>query len=81
MRLNNDSLSLLSPFTAFKGEARACYTNATDSLADQARQIDLVKPKVVSLEAKLLPTHHALLKERNLTLVTMDAGARQFPMC
>jgi len=54
--LNNDSLSLLSNFTAFKGEACVCYTNTTDSLADQARQIDLVKPKVVFIEAELLPT-------------------------
>ena len=77
--LNNDSLSLLSPFTAFKGEARACYTNTTDTLADQARQIDLVKPKVVFLEAELLPTHHALLKERNLTMVTMDAAPAEYP--
>ena len=45
--LNNDNVSLLSFFTALKGEACACYTNTTDSLADQARQIDIVKPKVV----------------------------------
>ena len=30
--LNNDSLSLLSFFTTFKGEACACYTNMTDTL-------------------------------------------------
>jgi len=77
--LNNDSLSLLSNFTAFKGEACVCYTNTTDSLADQARQIDLVKPMVVFIEAELLPTHHALLKERNLTVVSMDPAPAEFP--
>jgi acyl-CoA synthetase (AMP-forming)/AMP-acid ligase II len=43
--LHNNSISLLSPFTAFKGEACACYTNTTDTLEAQARQIDLVTPK------------------------------------
>jgi len=77
--LNNDSLSLLSFFTAFKGEACACYTNTTDTLDAQARQIDLVKPKVVFVEAELLATHYALLKERGLTIVSMDPPPAEFP--
>jgi len=77
--LHNDSLSLLSQFTAFKGEACACYTNATDSLETQASQLDLVKPKVVFIEADLLPTHHALLKQRGLTIVSMDPPPGDFP--
>ena len=76
--LNNDNLSVLSFFTAFKGEACACYTNTTDALDDQARQIDLVKPKVVFIEATLLPTHYALLKERGLTVVSMDPPPGEF---
>jgi fatty-acyl-CoA synthase len=77
--LHNDSLSLLSQFTAFKGEATVCYTNATDSLEIQASQLDLVKPKVVFIEADLLPTHYALLKERRLTMVSMDPPPGDFP--
>jgi acyl-CoA synthetase (AMP-forming)/AMP-acid ligase II len=76
--LHNDSLSLLSFFTAYKGEACACYTNTTDTLETQAHQIDLVKPKVVFIEAELLPTHHALLKERGLTIVSMDPPPVEF---
>ena len=53
--LYNDSLSLLSYFTAFKGESCACFTNANDSMETQANQFDLVKPKVVFIEADLLP--------------------------
>jgi fatty-acyl-CoA synthase len=70
--LDNDSVSLLSFFTAVKGEACACYTNCTDSLEDQARQIDFVKPKVVFIEARLLATHYALLAERGVAIVSMD---------
>ncbi|MFZ1834355.1 MAG: AMP-binding protein, partial [Pseudomonadales bacterium] len=77
--LNNDNLSLLSQFVAFKGEACACYTNTTDTLEDQARQLDLVKPKVVFIEADLLATHYALLKERGLRIVSMDPAPRGFP--
>jgi fatty-acyl-CoA synthase len=77
--LHNDSLSLLSFFTAYKGEACACYTNTTDSLETQAHQIDLVKPKVVFIEPELLPTHYPLLEERGLTVVSMDPAPAGFP--
>jgi acyl-CoA synthetase (AMP-forming)/AMP-acid ligase II len=77
--LHNDSLSLLSFFTAYKGEACACYTNTTDTLETQAHQMDLVKPKVVFIEAELLPTHPALLRERGLTIVSMDPPPAAFP--
>jgi len=77
--LHNDSISLLSPFTAFKGEACACYTNTTDTLETQARQIALVKPKVVFVERELLPTHYGLLKECGLTIVSMDPPPAEFP--
>lgn len=77
--LHNDSLSLLSFFTAYKGEAAACYTNMTDTLEAQARQIDLVRPKVVFVESELLATHYALLKERGLTIVSMDPPPAEFP--
>jgi len=77
--LNNDSLSVVSFFTAFKGEACACYTNMTDTLEAQASQIDLVKPTLAFIEAQLLPTHYTLLKERGLTIVSMDPPPGEFP--
>ena len=77
--LHNDSLSLLSFFTAYKGEARACYTNTTDALETQAHQINLVNPKVVFIEAELLATHYPMLKERGITVVSMDPPAAEFP--
>jgi acyl-CoA synthetase (AMP-forming)/AMP-acid ligase II len=76
--LNNDSASLLSFFTACKGEAVFCYTNVVDSLADQARQLDLVQPKVVFIESELLATHYSLLDERGVTVVSMDPPGREF---
>ena len=76
--LHNDNLSLLSFFTAFKGEAAACYTNATDSLETQENQFALVKPKVVFIEAGLLPTHYALLKEHGVIIVSMDPPEQEY---
>jgi acyl-CoA synthetase (AMP-forming)/AMP-acid ligase II len=76
--LYNDSLSLLSYFTAFKGESCACFTNANDSMETQANQLDLVKPKVVFIEADLLPTHYAFLQDYNVTIVSMDPPAPEY---
>ena len=77
--LYNDSLSLLSYFTAFKGESCACFTNANDSMETQANQFDLVKPKVVFIEADLLPTHYAFLQDYDVTIVSMDPPHRSSP--
>jgi fatty-acyl-CoA synthase len=77
--LNNDNASLLSWFTSFKGDVCVCLTNTTDSLEIQEAQISLVKPKVVMIEAGLLPTHYALLKKFGLTIVSMDPPAKEFP--
>ena len=77
--LENDSASLLSFFTACKGPGVFCYTNVVDSLPDQVRQLDFIKPKVVFIEAALLPTHYPLLAERDLTVVSMDPPGRKFP--
>jgi fatty-acyl-CoA synthase len=77
--LNNDNLSILSFFTALKGEACACYTNTTDSLETQRNQIELVKPKVVFTEVELLPTHYPLFEEFGATVVCMDPPGEEFP--
>ncbi len=77
--LNNDNSSLLSWFTAFKGDVCVCLTNTTDSLEIQEAQLKLVKPKVVMIEAELLPTHYALLKKFKLTIVSMDKPSKKYP--
>ncbi len=77
--LNNDNLSLLGFFTAYKGEACACYTNTTDSPEVQENQIGLVKPKTAFIEAELLPSHYELLKNHGLTIVSMDPPPPEFP--
>ena len=76
--LHNDNLSLLSFFTAYKGEACGCYTNTTDTLEAQDRQIALVRPKVVFIERELLGTHHELLRSHGLTVVSMDPAPTEF---
>ena len=77
--LNNDNLSLLILFTAFKGEAAACYTNMTDSLETQRNQMALVEPKVVFTEVELLPTHYSLFREFGVTVVSMDPPGEEYP--
>ncbi len=77
--LHNDNLSLLGWVTAFKGEATACYSNATDSQETQETQLGLVKPRVVFVEVDLLPTHYELLKRHGVTIVAMDPPGAEYP--
>ena len=74
--LENDNLSLLHFFTAYNGEAVACYTNYRDSLDVHTWQIDKVDAKVVFLEAELLDTHYDMLRSRQVTMVSMDRPKR-----
>jgi len=76
--LNNDNLSVLGWMTAFKGEATACYSNTTDSLETQETQLSLVKPRVVFVEAELLPTHYELLKKHGMTIISMDPPGPEY---
>lgn len=76
--LENDNCSLLHWFTAMKGEAAACYTNYRDSLEDHTYQVDTVNAKVVFIEAALLPSHYAMLRERQITIVSMDPPPTEF---
>ena len=77
--LDNDNASLLHFYTAMKGEAAACYTNYRDSLEDHTGQIDTVDAKVVFLESDLLPSHYQMLRERQVTIVSMDPPAADYP--
>lgn len=77
--LDNDNASLLHFFTAMKGEAAGCYTNSRDSLEDHTWQIDTVDAKVVFLEENLLASHYSVLRERQLTIVSMDPPQGDYP--
>ena len=77
--LDNDNASLLHFFTAMKGEAAACYTNYRDSLDDHSYQVDTVDAKVVFLEADLLHSHYDMLRERQVTIVSMDKPQKDYP--
>ena len=77
--LENDNLSLLHFFTAFKGDAVACYTNYRDSLEDHTNQLDAVDAKDVFLEAELLVTHYEMLRSRQVTIVSMDRPPQEMP--
>lgn len=70
--LENDNLSLLHAWTAFKGEGAAAFTNYRDSVNEHRWQVEFVKPKVVFIESALLDSHFDMLRERGVTVVCMD---------
>lgn len=77
--LENDNLSLLHYFTAFKSEAAACYTNYRDDLSQHLQQIDLIDPKVVFIERELIESHYQALRDRNIEVVSMDPPVEARP--
>lgn len=70
--LENDNVSLMQIPTIFKQEGTAVMTNMRDSIDEHRWQVDLVKPKVVFIENKLLDSHGAMLREAGCTIVVMD---------
>lgn len=70
--LENDSLSLLHVWTAFKGDAAAAFTNFRDSMDEHLWQVDFIKPKVVFLENTLLDRYYRPLRDRGAIVVCMD---------
>jgi fatty-acyl-CoA synthase len=73
--LENDNLSLLHSWTAFKGEAAAAFTNYRDSIDEHRWQVEFIKPRVVFIENALLDSHFEMLRERGATVVCMDRPA------
>jgi acyl-CoA synthetase (AMP-forming)/AMP-acid ligase II len=70
--LENDNLSLMMFPTTFKQEGTVVMTNLRDSLEEHARQMDLVNPKVVFLETRLLDSYYDTLHSRGCAIVLMD---------
>ena len=77
--VDNDNASLLHWFTALKGEAALCYSNFRDSIEDHTYQIGTVNAKAVFIEASLLESHYAMLRERQVTIVAMDQPDKEYP--
>ncbi|MDE1947031.1 MAG: AMP-binding protein [Burkholderiales bacterium] len=72
MILENDNLCLLQFPTFFKQEGTAALTNLRDSAEEHRRQIELIRPKVVFIESRLLASHLAMLREQGCGVVAMD---------
>jgi fatty-acyl-CoA synthase len=70
--LENDNLSLLAFPTTFKQKGTVVMTNLRDPLEEHARQLEVVKPKVVFLETRLLATYYTLLHGHGCAIVVMD---------
>ncbi|PRC91134.1 class I adenylate-forming enzyme family protein [Solimicrobium silvestre] len=70
--LENDNLSLMLFPVVFKQEGTVVMTNLRDSIEEHERQLDLVQPKVVFIETRLLETYSALLHSKGCTVVAMD---------
>ncbi|MDB5995942.1 MAG: long-chain fatty acid--CoA ligase [Pseudomonas sp.] len=73
--LENDNLSLMMLPTTFKQEGTVVMTNLRDPREEHARQIELVKPKVVFLETRLLDSYYETLLHNGCEIVVMDPPA------
>ncbi|MCY1287113.1 Long-chain-fatty-acid--CoA ligase FadD13 [compost metagenome] len=70
--LENDNLSLMAFPTTFKQEGTVVMTNLRDPLEEHARQLEVVKPKVVFLETRLLDSYYPMLISHGCAVVVMD---------
>lgn len=70
--LENDSLSLMMFPSTFKQEGTVVMTNLRDPLEEHARQVELVRPKVVFIETRLLDSYYGMLRARDCEIVVMD---------
>ena len=75
--LENDNLSLLHVWTAFKGEAAGAFTNFRDSMDEHLWQVDFIKPKVVFVENALLDRYFDRLRALGALVVCMDPPQAQ----
>ncbi|CAG2151487.1 2-succinylbenzoate--CoA ligase [Cupriavidus yeoncheonensis] len=73
--LENDNLSLLHAWTAFKGDVAVAHTNIRDAFDEHRWQVEFIRPKVVFIETPLLDRYADMLRERGVTVVCMDEPA------
>lgn len=70
--LDNDNMSLMQFPTLFKQPGTAAMGNLRDSAIEHRWQAELIQPKAVFLETRLLGTHAAMFRELGCTVVVMD---------
>ncbi|MFC5694721.1 AMP-binding protein [Pseudomonas sp. GCM10022186] len=70
--LENDNLSLLHAWTAFKGEAAIAHTNIRDSLEEHSWQIEFIRPKAIFIETGLLDRYGEMLRQSGARVICMD---------
>jgi len=76
--LNNDNMALFHPWM-LKSPVGAVWIDVRDSIGEQISRINHVEPKLIFLEAKLLPLLAEHLQAREITLVVMDPPEESWP--
>ena len=69
--LANDNMALFHPWM-LKSPVGAVWIDVRDSVDEQISRINHVKPKLIFLEAKVLPRLYEPLRDKELTFVVMD---------
>ena len=76
--LDNDNMALFHPWM-LKSPVGAMWIDVRDSVNEQISRLNHVKPKLVFLEATLLPLLYEQLRDNNITLVVMDPPESNWP--
>jgi len=76
--LDNDNMALFHPWM-LKSPVGAAWIDVRDSVGEQISRINHVEPKLVFLEAKLLPLLYEHLRDSKITLVVMDPPEKSWP--
>jgi fatty-acyl-CoA synthase len=70
--LENDNLSLMMLPTVLKQQGTVALTNLRDSMEEHRWQVELIKPRVVFLENRLLDRYYDWLRALGCEIVVMD---------
>ncbi len=70
--LENDNLSLMQIASVLKQEGTVVLTNMRDSATEHEWQVDLLRPKVVFIEADLANAYYDMLRRHGCEIVVMD---------
>ncbi|GJG94373.1 class I adenylate-forming enzyme family protein [Cupriavidus pauculus] len=71
--LENDNLSLMHAWTAFKSDVAFAHTNIRDAFDEHRWQVEFIRPRVAFIETALLDRYGDMLRERGVVVVCMDA--------
>lgn len=76
--LDNDNMALFHPWM-LKSPVGAVWIDVRDSVGEQISRIDHVEPKLVFLEARLLPALSEHQRDSKIPLVVMDPPEKSHP--